>query len=117
MFFIPYAQIDYFGYQKPVKDTDFHALFGGLVVPPPPVAVPAAQRVVPAEPLAPAPLRPSAQGLSKTNEPAPAEAPAEPVSPPAVAADGKQPVIKSAILERFRARHSQQGLQARPPGE
>src|SRR3954453_2418727 len=48
VFFIPYANIDYFGTSKPIKDSDFNDLFGSLTLPgatcplppppPPPVA-------------------------------------------------------------------------------
>src|SRR5262245_49890491 len=33
VFFIPYEQIDYFGTQKPIKDTEFAEVFDSLVVP------------------------------------------------------------------------------------
>src|SRR5262245_21823257 len=33
VFFIPYCQIDYFGYGHPVKDSDFNDLFGSLQLP------------------------------------------------------------------------------------
>jgi hypothetical protein len=32
VFFIPYAQIDYIGTQKPIKDSDFNEVFGSLVM-------------------------------------------------------------------------------------
>lgn len=33
VFFVPYAQIDYFGTSQPVKDADFNETFGSLVLP------------------------------------------------------------------------------------
>ncbi len=33
VFFVPYAHIDYFGFQQPLKESDFHELFGNLEIP------------------------------------------------------------------------------------
>jgi hypothetical protein len=30
IFFVPYSQIDYFGFQQPLKEAEFHELFGNL---------------------------------------------------------------------------------------
>ncbi len=30
VFFIPYSHIDYFGFQQPLKESEFHELFGSL---------------------------------------------------------------------------------------
>jgi hypothetical protein len=105
LFFVTFDQIDYFGFQQPVKDTDFHELFDGLKMPNP-VATPRAAPVAAAEPepepepepeLAPEP--PVAQ-----EEPPAPETQAEPVAPPPA------PVVKSAVLERFRARKPISGV-------
>jgi hypothetical protein len=82
VFFIPYSKIDYLGFQKPLRESEFQELFGGLRLP---------ERGQPAaaEPAAAEPAPPAA-------EPAPA-APAAPSS-------AARTPIKSAVLERFRAR-------------
>ena len=90
IFFVPYSHIDYFGFQQPLKDSEFHEMFGGLTVPeagtaPTPTQAPSA----PAAPQAPTPA-----SVERTEE-----LPAPPgLSPPS------RPEIKSAVLERFRAR-------------
>lgn len=33
LFFVPFYNIDYFGYQKPIKDTDFQDTFGSFALP------------------------------------------------------------------------------------
>jgi hypothetical protein len=81
VFFIPYANLDYFGFQQAVKDTEFAELFGTL-------SVPAA-----AEPPDPAP-----EPLPEPEPPLPA------VAPPAPAAAAGRPSIRSEVLERFRSR-------------
>ena len=35
VFFIPYTHIDYLGFQQPVKESEFHEMFGGLNIPAP----------------------------------------------------------------------------------
>jgi hypothetical protein len=94
VFFIPYNQIDYLGFQQPLKESEFHEMFDGLNVPAPEVAAPAAPpRAAPA--LAPEP----------TPTPAAANGAGRPPTP-----------IKSAVLERFRARAvSSPGTVVRPP--
>src|SRR5579883_797394 len=74
VFFVPYSQIDYFGFQQPLKEADFQQLFGNLD------SLAAASPTDP-EPVAPAPTT-SAQ-------------PTPPRTPVA---------IKSVVLEKFRAR-------------
>src|SRR5262249_15010524 len=55
VFFVPYSHIDYFGYQNPLKESEFHEVFGSLELAgaaadaPPPAAAAA-----PAEPPEPA---------------------------------------------------------------
>lgn len=96
VFFIPYNQIDYLGFQAAVKDTEFHEMFGGLNVPAPAEAAPA-----PPEPPRPVPT------LAPEPTPTPA-APANGVGRPGTP-------IKSAVLERFRARSvSAPGTTLRP---
>jgi hypothetical protein len=83
VFFIPYARIDYFGYQQPVKESDFQELFGNLEMP---SAEPSEAESSPALPAAPTPRQ--------------------------------TPVIKSAVLEKFRARSvSSVGTTMRPPAD
>jgi hypothetical protein len=87
IFFVPYSQIDYFGFQQPLKEAEFHELFGNLesLSAEPPPAAPQ-----PAEPVLPAPAQLT-----------PARAPG---------------AIKSVVLEKFRARSlTNPGTQLRPP--
>ena len=92
VFFIPYNQIDYLGFQQPVKDSEFQEMFGGLTIPAP-------HEAAPAEP----------------TRPAPALAP-EPTPTPPTGARPATP-IKSAVLERFRARSvTSPGPALRPSG-
>jgi hypothetical protein len=101
LFFVPFDQIDYLGFQQAVKESEFHDMFDGLSVPSPAaVAAPAAPvaaeppPAVPArEPEAAPPVAPSLSGVSRPPTP-----------------------IKSAVLERFRARSvSSPGTALRPP--
>jgi hypothetical protein len=97
VFFVPYSHIDYFGFQQPLKEAEFHELFsnmGALTADTPPGETPAPQADAP-EPAAPSPV--------KANQ-TPTRGPT---------------VIKSAVLEKFRARSvSNPGTQMRPlPGE
>ncbi len=88
VFFIPYANIDNFGFSQPVKDAEFTELFGTMTLtaeapppPPPPVVV-----VADAQP-----------------EPIP-ESPVENAGESANG--GSRPAIRSEVLERFRSRLS-----------
>src|SRR5262245_2578993 len=36
VFFVPFAKIDYFGFMQEIKESEFHDLFGTLVLPDPP---------------------------------------------------------------------------------
>lgn len=40
VFFVPYSHIDYFGFQKPLKESEFHELFNNLELVAPAAAVP-----------------------------------------------------------------------------
>jgi hypothetical protein len=96
VFFVPYSHIDYFGFQQPLKEAEFHELFNNLELLGPPAAPlnPAAAASVPPEPTAPAPPSPSPH-------PTPARGPL---------------AIKSAVLEKFRSRSlTNAGTQMRPP--
>jgi hypothetical protein len=75
VFFVPYAQIDYFGTQKPVKDSEFNDLFGSLSFTDEPVPPPASEP--------PPPVAPS-QSVIRSHLP--------------------RPVIRSEVLERYRSR-------------
>jgi hypothetical protein len=89
IFFVPYSQIDYFGFQQALKEAEFHELFGSL------------------------------ESLS-AEPPAAAPEPAEPaVTPSAHPTPPRTPIaIKSAVLEKFRARsNTHPGTQLRPPPE
>jgi hypothetical protein len=89
IFFIPYSEIDYLGFQKAVKETDFQEMFGGLIMPEP--------AAVPAVPVAAAETPPEPVPVASEPQPVPQEETAP--------APARQPVpIKSAVLERFRAR-------------
>ncbi|HZV03550.1 MAG TPA: hypothetical protein VE999_00535 [Gemmataceae bacterium] len=91
VFFVPYSHIDYFGFQQPLKESEFHELFGSLAA--------LTADSLPEEMSAPQAVAP---------EPAPVKANLTPTRGPTV--------IKSAVLEKFRARSvSNPGTQMRPP--
>ena len=91
VFFVPYSHIDYFGFQQPLKESEFHELFGNLDLP----GAPAAPS---ADPAPPAEAEPSAS------------------SGPPVAPARTPPTIKSTVLEKFRSRSlTNPGTQIRPP--
>jgi hypothetical protein len=75
LFFVPYEQIDYFGTQKPIKDSDFSEVFDSLVIP----SEPAAAEESPTEP-------PTAANNGGGRS----------VTP--------RPVIRSEVLDRYRSR-------------
>lgn len=97
VFFVPYSSIDYFGFQQPLKETEFHELFASLETQAaaPPAEAPAPPPAATPEPVAPPQL---------PNHPTPPRGPS---------------VIKSTVLEKFRARSSNTnpGTQMRPPQE
>lgn len=90
VFFIPYRQIDYFGYSHPVKDVDFNELFDSLTFPD--------AEYVPESP--PTPVIATAP----VPAPAPAPAPPQPAAPASAQADSTARPIRSEVLERFRSR-------------
>jgi hypothetical protein len=91
VFFLPFAQIDYFGTQKPVKDSEFNEVFASLVIP----------------------TEPSTTAAST----APPEAPVAPSHAPA-RGSGPRPAIRSEVLDRYRSRPSSSAIlpPARPSG-
>jgi hypothetical protein len=78
IFFVPFSQIDYFGTQKPIKDSEFNDVFGSLVVPTEGEPSPAAERQ------AEMPVSPSVAGFGS----------------------GPRPAIRSEVLDRYRSRPS-----------
>jgi hypothetical protein len=95
IYFIPYTNIDYFGMQRDVKETEFDAIFGeGSLTPSAPVAQPT----------------PSAAASSKSAcgpgvvVPVPAAQPGVDI-PVSTSVSQKTPLpLKSEVLERFRSR-------------
>jgi hypothetical protein len=90
VFFVPYARIDYLGFQQPLKESEFHELFANLEI------------------------------HGGAAQPAPAPAPAPAVTDPATRSGTSPPsrnpgAIKSTVLEKFRSRVSSPGTQMRPP--
>jgi hypothetical protein len=101
VFFIPYKNIEYFGYTNPVKDEDYEALFGKLVVPQPAPPVPEVPMMVP--PPAPYPVLPMARPSSLGSLARPSSI--------------DRPAIRSEVLEKFRSRSAQgEGESAPRPG-
>jgi hypothetical protein len=90
VFFVPYSQIDYIGFAGEVKESAFHEMFGGLIVPAPPgvgvngyhapLAVPEEARSASAEPEG----RNASEGSGKPGS-------------------GVRPAIRSEVLERYRS--------------
>jgi hypothetical protein len=100
IFFIPFSQIDYLGCQ-PMQESEFETHFGGLKF-----------DVVEAAPVAPVPKPPSAMiPPPAANGSAGNGAPQSYGSLPRPGASGSSPgtVLKSAVLERFRARNGPSG--------
>jgi hypothetical protein len=95
VFFVPYAKIEYLGFQQSLKDEEFHGLFGNLVLPT------GAPEPAPAPPVAPTQALPEQEPESEPASPT-APTPGAPPSFPRLP-------IKSAVLERFRARGSTLG--------
>jgi len=110
LYFIPLSNIDYFGYNRAVKDEEYTEIFGNLQVPPHDVQ-PTLMVAAPAAAPAPTPAPPPPAPPPEPEPPAPAAAPAAPVAPSRTA-----PQIKSEVLERFRSRNTFNGTTPRPPG-
>ena len=97
VFFVPYSHIDYFGFQQPLKESEFHELFGNL------------ELLGPAAPLIQSQPPPRLSGTGAPTPPSPSSSP--PLSP------SRSPLaIKSTVLEKFRSRSvTSPGTQMRPP--
>ena len=97
LFFLPFNQIDYVGFQREIKEAEFHELFDSLRMPVPgPAPEPAPVAAAPVLEEAPEPE--AEESVPETAETA------QPVAPSAVG-PGRTPMpIKSAVLERFRSR-------------
>jgi hypothetical protein len=108
IFFVPYDQIAYFGFQKALKEAEFNEIFESLTLPEPP------------EPPDPADI-----GLGAFPPPAYAPPPAvyngaAPPPPPPPPSTNRIPItrapVKSDILDRFRAKGSGPGNGSRDNG-
>jgi len=109
VFFVPYNQINYAGFQKAIKEEEFNALFGenepqvadapADVPEPGPVALPSGPTT---------PLPPSKSAASQTGGLTASDRPRNANRPPLP--------LKSQLLERLRSR-SHQGAGQRPPQE
>jgi hypothetical protein len=103
LFIIPYGQIDYLGFQQAVKETEYEEWFGGLVIPRTATGQEESAEAMPAA----------------TAEPeTAAETPGIPAvaTSPEVPSEGSRtvsPVVKSAVLERFRSRSQTSGIRPR----
>ncbi len=102
VFFLPYSHIDYFGFQQPLKEVEFHELFSNLQLLAADVAPP--ETVAPAAPAAPpSAILDSAATLAASAHPTPSRSPL---------------AIKSSVLEKFRSRSvTNPGTQLRPPAD
>jgi hypothetical protein len=95
VFFVPYSHIDYFGFQQPLKEAEFHELFNNLDLLGPSV-----------------PLNPAVAAASVPPEPS------SPSSPAHLTPSRSPLAIKSTVLEKFRSRSiTTSGTQMRPPLE
>lgn len=91
VFFVPYSQIDYFGFQQPLKEAEFHELFSSLEM----LSSDATTDAPPTAAEPPTSVRPGSAHLTPSRSPK---------------------VIKSTVLEKFRARSvSNPGTELRPP--
>lgn len=94
VFFVPYSHIDYFGFQQPLKEAEFHELFSNLEL------LSAAQADSPTAPSS-APPEAVATAPPASSHPTPSRSPK---------------AIKSTVLEKFRARSiTNPGTELRPP--
>jgi hypothetical protein len=95
IFFIPYAQIDYLGTQQPWKDSDYEQVFGRMVTPAD-QPVPVARAPLPPE-RPPSIIGLPGGGAHPTTSVPTADTPST--------GSGVRPVVRSVVLERFRARN------------
>ena len=84
LFILPYANVDYFGFNRAVKDEEYQAIFGNLTLPDP-AGVGAAQPA--------------------TQSPAAVVQPQAAVVAPALRPSRVGAAAQSAVLERFRSRN------------
>jgi hypothetical protein len=103
VFFVPYSHIDYFGFQQPLRESEFHDLFGKLEL-----SGATSAAVTPSA--LPEPLPAAAEPLSPTPTPLPGSKPGT---------GSRNPLsIKSTVLEKFRSRSTTSpGTQMRPPAD
>jgi hypothetical protein len=104
LFLVPYAQIDYLGFQRAVKEAEYEEWFGTLVLP----------RAAVSQEGESAALMPAEAVEGEV----PAAGPKEPTAPaaPQVPAGGSKtvsPAVKSVVLERFRMRGQTSGVRPR----
>jgi hypothetical protein len=107
VFFVPYDNIAYLGFQKPVAEAEIRALYGEL----PPDAMP---ETLPSEEAPAAPEATEQDAASPTAEKAPAPTPV-----PQTTRSNSRPTVlgKNSILERLRARSQAAGTPPRPPAD
>jgi hypothetical protein len=97
VFFVPYSHIDYFGFQDPLKEAEFHELFSKLDL----LGPPATDIAAPTPPVAV-----QERSAHTTSNPTPVSPSRGPLT------------IKSMVLEKFRSRiPTNPGTQMRPPAE
>jgi hypothetical protein len=108
VFFVAYDQIDYFGFQDPVKESEFHQLFDSLVMPVPDAPAPPA--AAPADTGAEATFA-AAMAAAAAGDAGGGDGAGTSAGPGANEPGSRttNPVIKSAVLERFRARSQAAG--------
>lgn len=94
IFFVPYDQITYMGFNRAIKDDEFDALYGGTI-PAEVVAAPQSEEGSVAE----------AEETESAVPPVVPPRPAAPAAPAPAAAPARPPLAaKAAILDRLRAR-------------
>jgi hypothetical protein len=118
VFFVPYDRIEMIGFSVEMKESEFADIFGSLAFPAPtvpgqPVAAAAPQAESNPQPQAEPAQAPAGTEIAAAT-PAPPIAPssqpsAEAVNPFALGSSRTPTLIKSVVLERFRARNSSSG--------
>jgi hypothetical protein len=103
IFFVPYDQIVYFGFQTALKETEFKEIFDDLTLPEPPEPPDPAEVALGALPPAYAPPPAAYNGAASLPPP-------PPPPPPPSGSIPRIPItrapVKSDVLERFRAKGS-----------
>jgi len=108
IFFIPYNQINYLGFQKEVRVAQIMAMYGEA--PAAPMAEPKARALSPR----PGVAEPAATEAKPDAPASPTPPPPPEVNPPSEAAAQLKIPRRSGVLERLRAR-AQAGINTRPP--